>query len=62
MSDINKLDVIVGRFISASDEARNAFIDELRAEIERLRAALDLEQRRLKVSEEALRRALEPKP
>lgn len=32
------------------------------AEVERLTAALDLERRRLKVSEEALRRALEPKP
>jgi len=32
------------------------------AEIERLTAALNLEQRRLRVSEEALRRALENKP
>ena len=37
-------------------------LDKLRADNEWLRAALNLERRRLAVSEEALRRALENKP
>lgn len=36
MTDLTEVDGIIGRFISASDEARNRFIDELLAEIERL--------------------------
>ena len=39
-----------------------ALLDEQDKELKRLRAALDIERRRLEVSEEALRRALEPKP
>jgi regulator of replication initiation timing len=36
MSDINPIDGIVGRFISATDEARNQFVKEMRAENARL--------------------------
>lgn len=46
----------------AWEMGRKQGLREAAAEVERLTAALGLEQRRLKVSEEALRRALEPKP
>jgi len=31
MSDVDKLDAIIGRFIQATDAARNRLVDELRA-------------------------------
>jgi len=59
MSDIIERLVVALR---CEIERLEGVLREARAEIARLRAALDIERRRLAVSEEALRRALENKP